>query len=189
MIKRLLLIVFLMQTTTSAVLGEEKKRHPASVEPYEKMQLLSGMAGRWHMQSEYTEDGGITWQKAPKSPIVVRYRQKDLLLEEIPTNPDLPTFHVMHWLSYDQYRDVYRLAAMDDIWGLLDIYEGTINNGKLVVNNIKAETFFPMGDGKNRMFTLSMELSGDTRITDITASDDGGATWQPSFRLTYERRQ
>lgn len=160
----------------------------ASKEPLAAMQRLAPMAGAWHMNMEMSADNGATWQKASESVMDFAFRLNGLFLAEVPTDTSSPGFHLETYFSYDQYRDVYRVAAMDDTWGIMDIYEGTIKDGQLVVTNLRSKTCFPISENVCRGFRLSIQIDGETtRQMTIDKTDDGGTSWQPSFRVTYIR--
>ena len=167
-----------------AVAGEP----PAvSALPHAAMQSLQGLVGEWRITSHFSDDRGESWQASPGSVVSIAYRQKDLFLMETPTDTSVPGFHVETVFSYDQYRKVYRVVAMDDTWGLMDVYEGTIVGDELLLTNIRSGTTFPMPGDKQRFFRLRVPLGGDRRTMVIDASEDGGENWFPSFRVEYQR--
>ncbi len=160
---------------------------PVSVEPLAKMQALSPLAGEWELTVYTTSDAGETWQATPSQPVTLRFGHKGFMLEEIPDNLDTPGFHMHTIITYDQYRGVYRKAALDDVWGILDLYEGSITDDRLVLDNLESGTFFPLEDGTWRGFRLTMELKPDHRWMWIDKTDDRGATWQPAFKSEYRQ--
>lgn len=161
----------------------------ASRKPLMAMQVLAPWAGTWEMTMEITQDEGATWQAAATSILEFTMRQKGMMLAEIPTDISAPGFHLETFYSYDQYRDVYRTAVVDDTWGIMDIYEGTIEEGKLVSTNLRVGTLFPISETEWRGFRLTMDLSGDEkRMLVIDKTDDMGNSWQPNFRATYRRK-
>jgi hypothetical protein len=158
-----------------------------SVEPLAKMQALSALAGDWELTVYATSDGGETWQPTPAQPVTLRFGHKGFMLEEIPADLDSPGFHMHTIITYDQYRGVYRKAALDDVWGILDLYEGSVIDDRLVLDNLESGTFFPLEDGTWRGFRLTMELKAGHRWMWIDKTDDRGATWQPAFKSEYRR--
>jgi hypothetical protein len=180
-----LLSVTLNLLVMLAAFGE---RPPQSQIPWDAMQKLNPLLGEWEIISEFTPDAGKTWQAMPKKTIAVSLEHKDLVLSEIPTGGAPGGFEMMNFITYDQYRKVYRKAAMDDTWGIMDLYEGNFEGSELVVTNLKSGTFFPMPEGKWRAFKLRIELGdGNTRVTHIDHSEDGGATWVPSFKVSHTK--
>jgi hypothetical protein len=169
------------------VFPQEVQVPQASVVPLEKMAALEALSGDWTMTVYATEDDGETWTPTPAQSVEIVYRHKGFLLEEIPADLDSPGFHMHTFLTYDQYRGVYRKAALDDVWGILDLYEGNIDDGWLVLDNLKSETFFPIGENQWRGFRLRMELKPGRRSMWIDKTDDRGQSWQPAFKAEYER--
>jgi hypothetical protein len=155
--------------------------------PLAKMQALAMLAGNWQMTVFVTEDDGETWTPTPPQDVELKFVHKGMMLEEVPGNLDSPGFHMRTLITYDQYRNVYRKAALDDVWGILDLYQGTIEDGKLVIDNLDAGTFFPIDENTWRGFRLTMELKTERRWMWIDKTDDNGKTWQPAFKSEYVR--
>lgn len=157
--------------------------------PHAEMQKLAPMVGTWTLAMEYSPDDGATWQKAPSSEVQFSYQMKNLILGEKPLDESSVTFQTASFYSYDQYRKTYRIAVLDDTWGIMDIYEGNIENGILVATNLKAGTTFPMSETVSRAFRLNITIADSTeRKMIIEKSDDGGKSWQPNFKLIYTKK-
>ncbi|WP_298913817.1 DUF1579 family protein [uncultured Algimonas sp.] len=90
------------------------------------------------------------------------------------------TTHVT--LAYDQYRNVYRIAVLDNMSGLLDIYEGTVEDGVLSADNLRTDTYYMNGDMKVH-FRLVWDMTGPVIDYDVDASIDGGETWMPYMMM------
>lgn len=156
--------------------------------PLQAMQALASWEGKWMVQMRYSPDNGATWQDLPPAEHEFKFREKGLILSEAPLEVNPTTFQSATYYSYDQYRQTYRVAVMDDTWGIIDIYEGNITDNKLVLTNLKSGTFFPIGNGVWRGFKLMIDLTGDTqRSFIIHKTDDGGKTWQPNFKVSYKK--
>ncbi len=161
----------------------------ASKAPLKAMEILASFAGTWQVQMSYSPDDGATWQMLPAARHEVSFREKNLILTEQPMESNPNAFQSASYYSYDQYRELYRVAVMDDTWGLLDVYEGKPEGDKLILTNLKSGTFFPTGDGRWRAFKLMLDLTGDTeRMLIVEKSDDGGASWQPNFKVSYTKQ-
>ena len=178
-------VVALFVLLPCLVLAQEGQVPPVSVVPLDKMAALEVLAGRWTMTVYSTEDDGENWTPAPSQAVDIQYRHKNFLLEETPSDLESPGFHMHTFLTYDQYRGVYRKAALDDIWGILDLYEGDIDDGWLILDNLKSATFFPVGENQWRGFRLRMELKSKQRWMWIDKTDDNGQSWQPAFKAEY----
>ena len=132
---------------TSVSCAQESGIPDVSRKPLQAMQRLAPLAGTWDMTVYVTADDGETWDATPTQVVDLEFVHKGFTLEEIPTDLAGPGFHMRTYLTYDQYREVYRKAALDDVWGILDLYEGQIEDGKLVQTNLKSGTLFPVGRG------------------------------------------
>ncbi len=183
--KKILSICSLLVGFLPAAVSAEDARPQASQKPYEMMQKLAPLVGKWSMDTEITNDGGATWQKVPAQTVDVTFRHKDMLLAEVPATTEGPGFHMESYISYDQYRQSYRKAAVDDVWGIMDVYEGSEEEDTIVFTNMKSGTFFPIAEGVWRGFRLTMEVKRPVRRMMIEKTDDDGKSWQQAFRLTY----
>lgn len=185
MIKQKLTHIFAatLAVMTFTLLGNAQE-HPSTV-PAKEMKKLESLAGNWTIQSRYTPDEGKTWQSVPPSAVKLGFRQKNLMLAETPLETEKPGFHMENFITYDQYRKLYRMAAIDDMWGLMDVYEGTIDGDNLVLTNLKSGTFFPNESSGWRAFRITFELKSGERLMIVEKSDDGGKNWHPNFEITY----
>lgn len=85
--------------------------------------------------------------------------------------------------SYDQFRQLYRVAVLDDMTGLLDIYEGDFKNDSVLsVTNLRSETFYPNG-AQSIYFKLEWNISGEAPTFDVLASTDVGKTWASYMQI------
>lgn len=156
-----------------------------SLVPLAKMKDLSVLSGYWDMEVFITQDNGKSWQSTPKQSVSIIAGHKGMMLEERPMNLNSPGFHMHSFITYDQYRKVYRKAAVDDVWGIMDLYEGKIEDGKLIMTNLRAKTFFPVAENVWRGFRLIIELESPQRSMLIEKTDDNGKTWQAAFKVEY----
>ncbi|RMB08536.1 uncharacterized protein DUF1579 [Eilatimonas milleporae] len=174
-------------TVIAATLSTAYGADDAGAVPREKMAAFAAMAGTWTTRSRFTPDKGLTWQEGPPETVDVSLRQRGLALYERPRTPDGPGFHVESHLTWDQYRNVYRLAAIDDNWGLMDIYEGMLDGNRLILTNLKSGTGFPTEDGGMLNFRLTYTVDRDMRTMTVEASSDAGANWFDYYHISYER--
>jgi len=178
-----LLSVFLLSAQGMA----DGDRPAESEKPYVMMQKLAPLVGTWSMSRARTMDGGATWETYPPQLMKVAYRQKAMMLEESVVNVTPDGFHMLIFISYDQYENVYRQAAVEDYWGLMDISEGMLVDDKLVMTNTEAKTYYPMENDRLRALKITMELTSPKRVVLLDESYDDGKTWAPSFRITYTK--
>lgn len=182
-------LIILFAALISLPVHAQGGRPAVSEKPYAMMQKLAMLEGTWSMVTEIKSEADGSWQAVPAQQVTIGYRHKDLMLAEIPANVNTPGFHMESYITYDQYRKVYRKAAVDDVWGVMDLYEGVLEGDTIVFTNLAAGTSFPVAEGVWRHFRLTLELKEGPRKMHIEKSDDGGKTWRPAFRVTYNRIQ
>lgn len=156
-----------------------------SEKPLSMMQELSPLEGRWTMTMEIASDNG-SWEKVPPEIVDINFRHKGMMLAEVPADLSTPAFHMETYITFDQYREVYRKVAVDDVWGIMDIYEGVRLDDTIVFTNLQSGTTFPVAENLWRNFRLTLQIARPTRTFLVEKSDDNGDSWQPAFRSTYE---
>ena len=172
-----------------AAAGTNEPLPQTAVVPHEAMRALDGLLGEWISVSQIANGDG-TWTTLVKDRVEFRLKLRDLVVSERVIEHLEGTGTIIHTdFSYDQYREVYRLMAVDDTWGLMDIYEGDIMDGALQVTNLRSGTASKLDDGRDLHFRLTIPLSGDERLMTIDRSVDEGLSWVPFFRVTYVRSQ
>jgi hypothetical protein len=150
-----------------------------------QMQRLRVLEGDYSLVVHVSNDGGKTWQEGAAQKVQLRLRHNDLLLEELPVELSEQGFHMNTYITFDQYRSVFRKAAIDDVWGVMDIYQGNIVDDSLVLTNLKSGTLFPVDADTWRGFRLSVPLIAGERTMLIEKTDDFGQSWQPAFKSVY----
>ena len=156
--------------------------------PAAAMEKLNALKGNWHAKTEIMNQDG-TWSPHTDVKVKIASHMNGLLfveeeIERIAMAPGAAGLKIDY--TFDQYRNVYRLAVVDDTWGIMDIYEGKLDDGIIEMSNIRAGTSFPIQNGE-LFFRLQIPVTGDTRVMDIDLSSDKGKTWQPFFKTTYKR--
>lgn len=158
-----------------------------SAAPQARLAALAVLAGDYAITTELTEDGGVTWAADAPQDVRISFEHNGMVLQERPVALSGEGFHMWNLITFDQYRNVYRKAAIDDTWGIMDVYEGRLTDGMLVLTNVRSGTTFPTPDGE-QFFRLRMEVKAAPRWMFVDASTDGGASWGPAFRVRYESR-
>lgn len=153
--------------------------------PRNMMQSLTPLSGDYRLVVYSSDDDGETWQAGEPQTVSLSFKQNGLMLEELPLTPQTKGFHMASYLTYDQYRQVFRKAAIDDVWGIMDIYKGVIENDVLVMTNLDAGTFFPIGDNQWRGFRLRIPLIAGERTMWIDKTDNNGESFEPAFKAVY----
>ena len=155
---------------------------------YDAMRKLAGLKGVWTVSTAYVDQNGEHTQLS-KDIVVIEESLRGLLFtEKHRERLEGQGFSLETDYSYDQYRNIYRIATTDDTWGLMDIYEGRVEDGVLEATNITSGTYFPTENGGKMHIRLTIPAQGDTRVMAVDYSLDEGGSWRPLYRVTYERR-
>ena len=163
-----------------------QQQSDVSSTPRKAMQSLSVMQGEWESTMSISYDMGSSWQSKPSNKVRVDSKLNGMVLEQRNLTPSHNGWSIIVNTAYDQYRQQYRHIVMDDVWGMMDVYEGNLDEqGNLVVNNLDSETFFPGINNTWLAFRLVIELSECERQTRIQASPNNGETWIPYIRYNF----
>ena len=149
------------------------------------MARLQPMAGDWKVEVEYRQSPQAPWQKAERTAAIGR-RMLGLLLEEAYTDPTGTA--IARSLSYDRFKETYRLATINDFTGHLDIQEGTFDDdGRLTVSNAETGTTWQGFGFTFHSRTSFFEIGEDGFKTESEQSIDGGENWFVAAKATYSR--
>ncbi len=89
-------------------------------------------------------------------------------------------------LSYDVVMEVWRVTSMDNISGLVDVYEGTVDDsGALSVTNLRVGTHYLQGklEAHNRITFSPREEGGWSMLVEGTL--DLGEHWNAQVRADF----
>lgn len=93
-----------------------------------------------------------------------------------------------HTFTWDPYLNRFRITVIDDASGHLDVYEGGFEDGRLLVDNLRAHTYSPTALGRELAFRMRWhEISSDGFRLDVYQSDDDGESWTLFAAHTYLR--
>ena len=113
----------------------------------EQIDATRYLEGRWNMVANFFEDGKWGTPKAPEIATAKKVFGSAFIRMEMPVAFPGTAFQFEITLSYDRFNNVYRLAALDDVNGYMDIYSGQVNDGMLTLTNATTGTAFPDGEG------------------------------------------
>lgn len=185
---RFFMLVLVALAAAGAAVAQPANRLALGAEARTEMARLAPMSGDWVARVEIMQEDG-SWRAAGEERVVIRYLLGDLALREEAAEHTLNGWKLETTIQYDQNRDVFRLVAMDDTWGNMDIYEGRIeDDGRLVLDNLRADTPYVGADGSRLHFRLSVEIAGfDRHVFLVEMSGDAGGSWRPYQRITRQR--
>ncbi len=90
--------------------------------------------------------------------------------------------------TWDSFRNRYRMACIDSLTGLLDIYEGEFDNGALVMTNLSTGTHAEINGTRMYGRQTVSKISSDSFLLTWDISMDRGSTWQQYGQLQYRRQ-
>lgn len=143
------------------------------------MRALAFLDGTWSATYfTYADDGSKT--EVGRNESVYRRSLNGQLIEESHTVLGTgPAFPMRSFYSWDGGKGVYRLAAVDENGGMMDIYEGTLADNTLVMDNLAHGTFYALEDGRVMAFRLNWTFVSDDEVDlCVEMSLDRGETWR-----------
>ncbi len=151
------------------------------------MAALRPLAGDWSVAVYSWRDEA--WSEPETERATYFFLLNDLALRKAAPERPAGGARLETTIQYDQYRDVYRLVALDDTWGNLDVFEGRRNaDGAFVLTNLRSGTVSVGPGGEEYAFRLTLTIeSDDANTLAVDISVDGGETWRPFQRLERTR--
>lgn len=180
-------VISLAQASLSFAYADDDAQQSVSAAPAAALQALSPLLGEWRVTLYRLGEAG-EWVEESADDVFFEPSLNGLLLtERMLQRISGEGFELKTDYMFDQYRDVYRLAVADDTFGLMDIYEGQLEDGALIVTNLKSGTGFPLDAETMMNFRLTIPVASGNRQMTIDQSTDAGATWRPFYRADYAR--
>lgn len=159
-----------------------------NAEARDEMARLAPLVGDWDATLfTPSDDGG--WQAMGIDRVTIHYLLNDLALREA-----IPEHSSMGWrlestIQYDYLLDTYRLVAIDDTWGRMDVYEGDwVTDNTLELTNLESGVGFPVSDEHTLYFRLVTTIDDvNHNVFQVDMTLDGGQSWQPYQRMVRNR--
>ncbi|GJL96567.1 MAG: hypothetical protein DHS20C06_03840 [Hyphobacterium sp.] len=152
------------------------------------LQILEGHEGHWTVTGRRLDPDGWT-DIAPQMAEIENVYGGRAYVETTQIDYGSNQSGLQTTLTWDGFREVYRISALDEGFGLLDVYEGRLDSdGRLVATNLRSDTYFEFGEDTRLHFQLRWTfVSDDQFMFDVLMTTDGGASWTPYFELEYRR--
>lgn len=112
-----------------------------------------------------------------------------LLDEEISLVAADSPLKVRRLISYDRFRDIYRIAYFDNLTAHLIVLEGGFKDKRLVVSDVATGTTWKTYRNVNNTRLVYYDIDDAGFKLDVEISHDGGETWILDRRLTYTRTE
>ncbi len=179
-----------------------------------EMQKLNFLNGEWDITLFYPDTSSkdsLRWVPSKKSfAIFTPLYNGAFFLESFqgfPLNPPhegFASWEYMSIYSYDRFLEKYRCAVIDNLMGLMDLYNGTFENDVFLFSNLNTETFNNSGTNrtpqkslfkifdfkKNKNMVKEFSLiwfSVDEKK--IISKDLNKIDWKPNVKMIYKREK
>ncbi len=149
------------------------------------MGLMQTMAGEWNVKAEQRQSPQAPWQES-EAQSTVKPLMGGVLLEEHFVSPE--GIEGLRTLSYDRFKERYRLTQINSFTSHLDVQEGTMEDGRLTVSNAETDTSW-QGFGFTFHQRLSLfDFTPDGFKVEAERSVDGGENWFVNHKAVYTRK-
>lgn len=155
--------------------------------PLAEMEALAAMAGEWHVTVEARPPfEQAPWRESGTTSSTVRPEMDGaLLVEEIELDHQGRTVHAFRTLSWDRFAERYRLTHFDDYTSHTNVFEGTLEDGRLTLTNADTGTGPVIGgETQTGRWTIS-EIGEDGFVVEQEAPAARGEEWVGVLRWRY----
>jgi hypothetical protein len=166
------------------ILGVDAFRMP----PPDGMSPIASLAGEWDLTIETRPSPQAPWEENRARSTITSLLDGRMLEERFAWVARGVPIDIIRTLSYDRFREVYRITRIDSLAGQQDILEGTLEDGRLSVTNVKSGTVRSDPEQPRHTRLSLFEIETDSFRIDLESSEDGGENWTESARYTYTRR-
>ena len=160
--------------------GQEIKLSPT-------MEPLSGLIGRWRVIAWTQSDTGEWTALPPSESRYIPTLAGHFIAATGTLNVAAGSLEFTETFGFDPFQKSYRMTWNDSAVGLMDVYEGTIEDRKLIVTNLESGTFWVTPEGESFAFKLEIELDAPKgrREVRVFQSTDRGKEWSLFQRTDY----
>ncbi|MEZ5317800.1 MAG: DUF1579 family protein [Vicinamibacterales bacterium] len=161
--------------------------------PPQDMRKIAFLEGRWAVTPEFGDvrDLSRPWLATKTVTTTFRPRLGGAFLEAdlAVTWPDGQVWQTTSIWSFDRFRKTFRVVYLDDLWGLLDVYEGDFVDGRLTLSNERAATLGPPGADGRRLIgrTVVRDITPGGFVIEWETSADGRTWTRAGLRWVFRR--
>lgn len=153
------------------------------------MQPLQGMLGDWEVELHGRRSPQAPLQVVAKTTAHIAPLAAGGLFQETMTYVQgIPIESIRTW-SFDRYKNLYRMTQYNDFHKVMQIFQGTFEEGALVVDNLTTDTAFEERGVLHHDRLTFTDLGSDTWTMTRERSADQGQTWEMDFKAVYTRPQ
>lgn len=151
------------------------------------MEALRPLAGEWDLTIEQRSREEQPWQTSTTTSTITPLLDGALLEERFTVDELFGPVTVVRQRSWDRFREVYRFTYADDSTGQMQVFEGALEDGRIVVSNAATGTASRFGDVEVLERQVTYDVGPDGFKVDWERSTDGGETWLKTARYAYTR--
>jgi hypothetical protein len=150
------------------------------------MDPVQPLVGSWDVVVSQRNQPQAPWEETERTSAVEAWVGGTLLQERFTTKEG---YEILWMLSYDRFKEVYRLVSINSVRGLLDVLGGDFDEGgRLVLTNLESGTTWE-GYGMTFHTRLSIfDITDDGFKTEYEVTTDGGENWFLAVKSSYSRR-
>lgn len=181
----------------ATVLAQDKNQAqaPMTITAAPEMKQVASLVGEWEVTGKRRLGPDAPWKEFQTTSTITSIlngrflQERNSIPAEIVGIPAAPGSRVEFLIlySYDRVHKVYRVGVLDNVFGLLDIYEGQFDNDRLVVSN-EGTTAIVRGGIKFAGRNTIYNVSPNSFQSDWEETRDGGKIWMVGLALTYKRK-
>jgi len=149
------------------------------------MGSLAGMVGDWTVKVESRQSPEAPWSESQMAS-TIKSLMAGAMIEEHFT--DSQGISVLRRITYDRFKERYRMSQFNDFTSHLDIQEGIMEEGRLTVSNTETDTAWTGFGQTFYQRSAVFDVTKDGFKTEAEQSVDGGKNWFLNHRATYTRK-
>ena len=153
-----------------------------------QMEELGFLIGKWTLENfENKKDQG--WTSLGKTQAIMKLEHNGRFVrEEVKYITGFGEINMITHIGFDSRINSYKLSAMDQEYGLMDIYRGKWVENKLVFTNMESDVPIKTNDGKELFFRVTYEKTSDKELVHwVEGTTDKGNTWFPFSKSLYQK--
>ena len=149
------------------------------------MGLMQAMVGEWSVKSERRQSPEAPWQES-EATSTIHARLGGAMLED--NFVSAQGIEGIRHLTYDRFKERYRMTQINSYTSHLDVQEGTFADGRLTVSNAETDTPW-QGFGRTFHQRMSIfDITPDGFKIEAEQSVDGGENWFVNLKASYTRK-
>ncbi len=152
------------------------------------MTALQGLVGRWQVKTRSRENAQSPWEESEGISVISADFDGSLIEENLSyvASTAFP-LSLRRTFSYDRFRQTFRVAVFDNFTSHLNVLEGELKDGQLIVSNQSTETPWSVYGKTYHSREHIFEMTADSFSVKREISADAGVTWVVEEELSYSR--